>query len=213
MTPEEVLTIGARELGIALSEEQVKSFFIYFGELKKWNRKINLTAIRDERDIVIKHGLDSLSYTLGIPVGSPVNLLDLGSGAGLPALPIKISQPEVAVTLVESVKKKASFLRHIIRVLAINQAIVLDKRTELLPSTYLHSFTVVTTRAFSDMKSALLIGIPFLKPGGLMILSRGPEETIFDLNLVQARVTLEKKIRLTLPCSNYKRQLWVFKRT
>ena len=63
VTPREALTIGAKELGITLSEKQVNSFFIYFIELKKWNNKINLTSIRDERDIVIKHGLDSLSFT------------------------------------------------------------------------------------------------------------------------------------------------------
>jgi 16S rRNA (guanine527-N7)-methyltransferase len=212
VTPREALTIGAKELGITLSEKQVNSFFIYFIELKKWNNKINLTSIRDERDIVIKHGLDSLSFTLGIALDSSVNLLDLGSGAGLPALPIKITYPEVAVTLVESVKKKASFLRHIIRLLALNKIDVIDRRIEELPVSYQAMFNVVTARAFTDMKSVLSIGVPFLKPGGLVILSRGPEETILDHDLVQVGCILEKKIRLILPHSNYKRQIWVFKR-
>src|SRR5512147_37598 len=117
MTPRELLITGAKELGIELTAEQVNSLFIYLVELKKWNRKINLTAIRDERDIIVKHLLDSLSYIKGFePIERPM-LLDMGSGAGFPALPIKVARPEISVVLVESVKKKASFLRHIIRTL------------------------------------------------------------------------------------------------
>lgn len=213
VNPRELFISGAQALGITLSIEQVNSFFIYFAELNKWNRRINLTTIREERDMVIKHGLDSLSYITGFHSARGLTLLDMGAGAGFPALPIKIVHPEIAVTLVESVKKKASFLRHIVRTLALDNIEVIDKRTEELSEPYCAAFDVVTARAFADMKSAIPTGLRFLKPGGLMVLSRGPEETISMSQLASAGVSLEKRTELTLPYSNYKRAIWVFKKT
>lgn len=213
MTPRELLQSGAGELGIPLSIEQLDSFFIYFGELTKWNKKINLTTILEEREMVIKHGLDSLSYIKGFTPASGMSLMDMGSGAGFPALPIKIAHPEITILMVESVKKKASFLRHIIRTLKLTNANVADKRTEELPASLLASFDIVTARAFASMTTALSSGTQFLKPGGLMVLSRGPEETIQDSDLEKAGVSLEKRIELTLPRSDNKRAIWVFRKT
>jgi 16S rRNA (guanine527-N7)-methyltransferase len=212
MTPRNLLTSGAQELNINLSIEQVNSIFVFLVELKKWNQKMNLTAIREERDIIIKHVLDSLSYLKGFTPASGSRLLDMGSGAGFPALVIKIARPELAVTLVESVKKKASFLRHIMRTLAMANVEVIDKRTEELPVTYDASFDIVTARAFADMHAAISAGTVFLKPGGLMVLSRGPEETIDDQAMEKAGVMLDRKIELTLPHSDYRRAIWVFRK-
>ena len=213
MTPRELLIAGATELGIELSVEQVNSLFIYLAELKKWNRKINLTAIRDERDMIVKHVLDSLSYIKGFDPNAGQMLLDMGSGAGFPAFPIKVARPEITVTLVESVKKKASFLRHIVRTLELTGAEVIDKRIEELQSPSWDSFDVVTARAFANMDKALAAGTSFLKSGGLMVLSRGPEETVSEKGVLEAGVIVEKKIELTLPHSDYKRAIWVFKKT
>jgi 16S rRNA (guanine527-N7)-methyltransferase len=212
MTPRELLHYGARELGIALTIEQINSVFIYLAELKKWNQKINLTAITDEGDIIIKHVLDSLSYIHGFTPEPGLRLLDMGSGGGFPALPIKIAYPGLSITMVESTKKKASFLRHIIRTLKLMETEVLDFRTEELPVSLLSSFDVVTARAFADMKSAITTGLPLLRPGGLMVLSRGPDETINEQDLVKTGVSLGRRIDLTLPHSNYKRAIWVFKK-
>ena len=212
MTPRELLIAGAQELGIALSLEQVNSLFIYLAELKKWNRKINLTAIKDERDIVIKHVLDSLSYMKGFSPISGLKLLDMGSGAGFPAVPIKLVQPDIEVTLVESVKKKASFLRHIARTLKLTGIDVQDRRTDELTDSFQGAYDVVTARAFAEMNLALAAGQPFLKPGGLLILSRGPEEAIEEQEFGKLGFLLEKRLMLTLPHSDYKRAVWIFKR-
>ncbi len=213
MTPRELLITGAEELGIALTVEQVNSLFIFLAELKNWNARINLTAIKGERDTVIKHVLDSLSHVQGfIPVPG-LRLLDMGSGAGFPAIPIKIAYFGIAVTLVESVKKKASFLRHVIRTLQLSDAEVLDMRTEELPPSRHGSYDVVTARAFADMNLALAAGATFLKADGLMVLSRGPEESIAEQEVTRAGVILNKKIELTLPHSDYKRAIWVFKKS
>lgn len=212
MTPRELLHNGAKDLGISLASEQINSVFIYLAELKKWSQKINLTAIRDEEDIIIKHVLDSLSYIHGFTPAPGLRLLDMGSGAGFPALPIKIAYPGLSITMVESTKKKASFLRHIIRTLKLTETEVLDTRTEELPGSLLSAFDIVTARAFADMKSAIPAGAPFLKSDGLMVLSRGPEETINNRDLAEAGVSLERRIALTLPHSNYQRAIWVFKK-
>ena len=212
MIPRNLLTSGAQELNIDLSIEQVNSIFVFLTELKKWNQKINLTAIREERDIVIKHVLDSLSYLKGFSPTPGSRLLDMGSGAGFPALVIKIARPELAITLVESVKKKASFLRHIMRTLKMENVEIIDKRIEELIDTHSSSYNIVTARAFADMNAALSAGTAFLRPGGLMVLSRGPEETIGEPAMSKAGVAFERKIELTLPHSDYKRAIWVFRK-
>lgn len=212
MNPRELLRVGSRELEIDFSLEQTNTIFIYLTELKKWNQKINLTAIKEERETIIKHVLDSLSYLKGFSPAAGSRLLDMGSGAGFPALVIKIARPEIAVTLVESVKKKASFLRHIMRTLKMENVEVIDKRIEELIDTHSSSYNIVTARAFADMHAAISTGTPFLKPGGMMVLSRGPEETIGEPAMSKAGVALDRKIELTLPHSDYKRAIWVFRK-
>ncbi len=212
MTPREVLVSGAAELGIALTGDQVDSLFIYIREMKKWNRRINLTAIVNEQDIVIKHLLDSLSFLNGFNPRPGMLLLDMGSGAGFPGFPIKIAKPEISVTLVESVKKKCSFLRHIVRTLSLSNVEVLDARTEELSDSHPSRYDVVTARAFADMATALKAGKALVKPGGLIVLSRGPQETIAGQELTGIGIQLDRKLDFTLPHSNYNRALWVFKK-
>ncbi len=212
MNLKQILAEGAKELDVELSEVQLDSCLLYLSELKKWNRKINLTAIRDDQDIVIKHFLDSFSFTKGFAPVDGLKLLDMGSGAGFPALPLKIACPGIAVTMVESVKKKASFLRHIIRTLRLTGVEVSDKRTEELRDSFQSRFDVVTARAFAGMGTALEAGKPFLKSGGIMVLSRGPEENIIEQELTKMGVVLERKEEFTLPRSDYKRVIWVFRK-
>ena len=212
MTLRTLLTAGAQKLGTILSDQQVDAFLVYLVELEKWNRKINLTAIRNEPDIVIKHFLDSLSYLNGFTPAPKLRLLDMGSGAGCPAIPIKIAHPEIGLTMVESVHKKASFLRHIARMLMLQEIVVIDKRTDELPPSHHRAYDVVTARAFADMKTALSEGASFLKPGGLVVLSRGPEETIGEGEALKAGMIIEKRLDLSLPHSNDPRAIWVFRK-
>src|SRR3990172_8938327 len=208
----QILTEGAKDLGISLYESQLDLCFVYLTELKKWNQKINLTAIRDDGDIVIKLFLDSFSFIKGFAPVEGLKLLDMGSGAGFPALPLKIAIPGISVTMVESVKKKTAFLRHIIRTLRLTGAEVSDKRTEELPTSLYSIFDVVTARAFADIGTALAVGKPFLKSEGIIVLSRGPEEKISEQELSKAGFVLERRIQLTLPHSDYKRAIWVFRK-
>ena len=208
----EMLVSGARELGLDLSASQADSCMAYLSELKKWNRKINLTAILDDRDSVIKHFLDSFSYCSGFSPQLGLRLLDMGSGPGFPALPIKIAFPVLHVVLVEAVKKKASFLRHIVRTLELQGVEVVDKRTGDLQDGFPGSFDIVTARAFAGMRPALSEGARFLKQGGLMILSRGPEETMPEADILSIGMSLVSRSEITLPFSAYRRAIWVFRK-
>ncbi len=209
---ERELKEGAEAFGVALSEDQVASCILYLAELKKWNRKINLTSIVEDSDIIVKHFIDSFSYRLGFVPDPGMLLLDMGSGAGFPALPLKIALPQVSVDLVESVQKKGTFLRHIIRTLKLTGTQVWDKRIGDLPRDLDQKFDVVTARAFSAMETALGEGARFLKPGGLMVLSRGPEETIGESILEPTGMVMAARIEMVLPLSDHRRALWVFRK-
>lgn len=211
-TLSDLLRTGAKEIGINLSGTQIEQCLAYIAELGKWNRKINLTAIHEAHEVVIKHFLDSFLYLKAFSPANAMKLLDLGSGAGFPALPLKIVVPELVVALVESTGKKASFLRHIIRILGLEGIEVIEGRTEFLPDKHYNSYDVVTARAFADIPYALKEGARFLMPGGLLVLSRGQQESVPDERIISLGFSKEARILLNLPFSHDPRALWVFKK-
>jgi 16S rRNA (guanine527-N7)-methyltransferase len=212
MTLRRKLVDGAAVFGVGLTDDQVDACLVYLVELERWNRKINLTAIRDEQEIVTKHFVDSFSYLKGFEPAPGMELLDIGSGAGFPALPIKIAAPDISVTLVDSIRMKGAFLKHIIRTLRLERAAVLDARTESLPAEHRSHYDIVTARAFADMETALREGVPFLKPGGLMVLSRGIAESISDAAVAAYGMSVRSRDELILPISLDPRALWVFQK-
>ena len=117
---EEILVEGARELGVEINDGEKVLFFEYLEIIKFWNEKFNLTNIEGDKDIVIKHFLDSLSICSFIDENS--RLLDIGSGAGFPGIPLKIVNPEIQITLMDSVLKKCNFLKEVVRKLRLDSA-------------------------------------------------------------------------------------------
>jgi 16S rRNA (guanine527-N7)-methyltransferase len=148
-----------------LPPEQSASFSAYLELLQKWNARTNLTAIRDEEGILSRHFLESILCARALPAGLST-LLDLGSGAGFPGLPIAILRPTIAVTLAESQHKKAAFLREAIRTLNLSNVQVHAARAEALPTRY----ACVTLRAVDKMTAVLPIAIHLLQPGGYLAL-------------------------------------------
>jgi len=125
----QLLIKGGEELGIRLVPSQVEKFLLYLRELQEWGKNINLTGIRDEREIIIKHFLDSLTcLRLLKELGGKV--VDLGTGAGFPSLPIKIIRPQIELTLLEAREKRTLFLEHIVKILGLKEVKVLWKRVE-----------------------------------------------------------------------------------
>lgn len=163
---------GLREMNLSLSDECILSFELFAAELIKWNRKINLTAILKDSDIAIKHIIDSLVFAENINASD--SLMDIGSGAGIPAIPLKIVKPEVRVVSVDAVGKKIMFQRHVARMLGLKEFEALHTRVESLHSTHAGSFDVISSRAFSRLDVFVALAAPLLKSGGRMIAMKGP---------------------------------------
>lgn len=165
---------GGEELGIRLVPSQVEKFLLYLRELQEWGKNINLTGIRDEREIIIKHFLDSLTcLRLLKELGGKV--VDLGTGAGFPSLPIKIIRPQIELTLLEAREKRTLFLEHIVKILGLKEVKVLWKRVEDFGHTEeRESFDYALCRAVAPLNVILEYGLPLVKVGGFFIAQKGP---------------------------------------
>jgi 16S rRNA (guanine527-N7)-methyltransferase len=159
--------------------EALARFDAYLALLLKWNARINLTAIRDPETIVRRHFAESIFAAQHVPADTAA-LLDYGSGAGFPGIPIAICRPEIGVTLAESQTRKSAFLREAVRTLQL-RAEVWDRRVEDLP--HARVFDCVTLRAVDKMEQACATAVPRLAPGGslLVFTTRSHESYLDDL--------------------------------
>src|SRR4030042_5836307 len=211
----DLLIEGAKVFGIHLDEKAVETFDLYLQELLKWNQKINLTAIRSEKGIVLKHFLDSLSLSPYIP--KTCSLLDIGSGAGFPGIPLKIIQPTLEMTLMDSVRKKVDFQKHIIRTLGLKGIEAIHGRVQdkgILKSLE-GRFDITLSRAFSDLRTLLILSFPFLKEGGTVIAMKSEvddKELKLLNNIERTPYQLPKTIPLILPFSSFKRAILLFEK-
>jgi 16S rRNA (guanine527-N7)-methyltransferase len=210
-----LLIEGAKAFGIDLFEKTMEAFDLYLRELLKWNEKMNLTAIRSEKGIVLKHFLDSLSVVPHLPKIS--SLLDIGSGAGFPGIPLKMIQPSLEVTLIDSVRKKIDFQSHIIRTLGLKGIGAIHGRIqdrEILEALG-GRFDAIIARAFSDLNALLLLSFPFLKKGGILLAMKGEGagEELKRLPLsTRNRYRWIKTATFSLPFSSFKRSILLFEK-
>jgi 16S rRNA (guanine527-N7)-methyltransferase len=164
---------GAASWGIALEMDHVRLFARHAEELLKWNAVTNLTAITDPADIARNHFLDSLAPAGLVAPGS--DLLDVGSGGGFPGLPLHILVPGVRTTLLDAVRKKVSFLRHVVRVLDLKCIEAVHARVEQLARQPGHArrYDVIFSRAFSAVPPFVKAVLPLLKPRGRVVALKG----------------------------------------
>ena len=168
--------------GISLNSHQLEQFEEYLSILLEWNEKFNLTAIREPEDIRFKHFLDSLSVTRGWSrFTPPTSLIDLGTGAGFPGIPLKILWPELKLSLVDSVGKKINFCRLVLDSLQLHNAETMAIRGEELGQNPDHreKYQLVTARAVAPLPVLLEYCLPLAQPGGRIVLQKGtdaPEE-------------------------------------
>jgi len=167
---------GLKELGVPPLNVCVHAFMTYLTELKKWNKAYNLTGLKNDEDIIIKHFLDSLLYLKFMPDGE-IKVADVGSGAGFPGIPIKIIRPEIEMYLIEPSGKKSAFLRHIIRQLELKKIEVIEKRIEEIKvnQELPLSVDVAVTRALFTIMDFLKKATHIVKRGGIFILNKGPK--------------------------------------
>lgn len=171
-----VLTQAAQQLGIALSDMQSEQFDVYQNELLKWNAKTNLISEKSSKEIVKRHFLDSLTALQFIDKHN-ARILDIGSGAGFPGIPLKIAFPNLQLYLLESNRKKVSFLKHIIRLLGLTEMFVLHERAENVIKNikWKDFFDVTISRAAFKLPELLSFGAFFLAPQGKLIALKGPD--------------------------------------
>jgi 16S rRNA (guanine527-N7)-methyltransferase len=210
-----LLIEGAKAFGIDLFEKTMEAFDLYLRELLKWNEKMNLTAIRSEKGIVLKHFLDSLSVFPHLPKIS--SLLDIGSGAGFPGIPLKMIQPSLEVTLIDSVRKKIDFQSHIIRTLGLKGIAAIHGRVQdkQILQALGGRFDGTIARAFSDLDTLLLLSFPFLRRGGVVLAMRGEVagEELKRLPLsTRNRYRCIKTATFSLPFSPIKRSIILFEK-
>lgn len=189
----ERLVEGARQLRLTLTDHQVQQFQTYYEQLVEWNRRVNLTGITDYEEVQVKHFLDSLSIVLTLDEAKQVDgdfaLLDIGTGAGMPGIPLKIVHPEANLVLLDSVAKKTAFLEHIVGELRLQGVNVLTQRAEeigRLPD-YREHFDLVVCRAVSQLATVAELTLPFCRIGGLAVI---PKKDSIDRELSQASASI-----------------------
>jgi 16S rRNA (guanine527-N7)-methyltransferase len=172
---QELATI-ATMWGLHLDQHQLAQFASYAAELQRWNQRINLTAISDRHGIVMRHFLDSLRCALSWG-STPSRLVDVGAGAGFPGLPLKILHPDLRLTLIESVEKKATFLRHITVELELRDVDVVVGRAETVgrDKEYREQYDVAVARAVADLRVLAEYCLPLCRVGGRFLAPKGAQ--------------------------------------
>ena len=172
---------GLARLGVALPEGGHAKLAAYLALLAKWNRTYNLTAIREPERMVTHHALDSLAVVPYLPAREGIAVLDVGSGGGLPGIPIAIARPDAHVVLVDSASKKAAFLAQAAIELPLPNVEAVASRVEDYASA--RKFDVVISRAFSDLATFVRLAKPHLAEGGMILAMKGvhPDEELAEL--------------------------------
>ena len=186
---------------VHLTARQVMALINYEKELMEWNQKFNLTAIRDVESIRTKHFLDSYSCVLAWKANPPHRLVDVGTGAGFPGIPLKIIYPTMHVTLVESVGKKAMFCQHIVQKLGLEGVEVIQSRAEDLGQKPEHreSYDWAVARAVANLNILSEYLLPLVKLGGTMLAQKGETGPAEAQSAEKAMKILGGKLKQLIP--------------
>jgi 16S rRNA (guanine527-N7)-methyltransferase len=190
----EKLVEGARQLALPLTERQLEQFQTYYEQLVEWNRRVNLTGITDYEEVQVKHFVDSLTILLALEeakwADGSFGLLDIGTGAGMPGIPLKIVHPEARLVLLDSIAKKTAFLRHITEQLRLQEVEVLTGRAEDMGHLreFRETFDLVVCRAVSELATVAELTLPFCRMGGLAV---APKKKGIERELSQAKGAID----------------------
>lgn len=182
------LTNECQKNNIKIEEDKIENLYVYMKKILEWNEKINLTAIKDEKEFIIKHFIDSL--TLNKYIKNDKKVIDIGTGAGFPGIPLKISNQTIDITLIDSINKKLNVIREINKDINLEKIDIIHARAEDLANNekYRETFDIATTRAVSNLTTILEYMLPFLKIGGQAICMKGPG---YKEELEQARKAID----------------------
>ena len=206
----------ARMINDELTEDQLENFFKYMNLLLEWNEKINLTAITDVDDIILKHFIDSMTVLKYIEKDK--SIIDVGTGAGFPGIPIAIMREDVKITLLDSLNKRINYLNEVCSELKINNIETIHGRAEEAGQNkkYREKYDIAVSRAVANMTTLSEYLIPFVKVGGICICMKGSE---IDHELEQAKFAIkelggkiEKVEKFNLPDSDIERNIVIIKK-
>jgi len=197
------------ELPSYLNEESLSKLFLFFTEIKRWNKNINLTGLKSDRDIIEKLIIDSL-YLTKVLTKNDGSILDIGSGSGVPGIPIKIIYPEARLVLVDSTAKKVSFIKNVIRKLNLKKIDAILLRMDYKKGNLLNMlFDVVVLKAFASTEKSVEEGLLYLKEGGRLILMKsGKEKDIVK----DDRINFIEEIFYELPFTKVSRKLLIWQK-
>ncbi len=166
-----VLTESCKKIGITLTEKQIEQFLNYYEYLVEKNKVMNLTAITEYEEVVLKHFVDSLSIVKAVDMSKYHRLLDLGTGAGFPGIPLKIAFPDIEVVLMDSLNKRIKFLEEVIEKLELNKITAVHARAEegARKAEYREKFDICVSRAVANLSSLTEYCLPFVKQKGVFV--------------------------------------------
>lgn len=164
----------SRKININVNDDMILKFYNYMNGIIEWNDKINVTAIADEKMFIVKHFIDSLTVNKFLEYKTSV--IDIGTGAGFPGIPLKILNPDIKITLIDSVNKKLNVIRDIAQKIELEKLEVIHTRAEDLAGKveYREQYDIATTRAVSNFSTIVEYMLPFVKVGGRAICMKGP---------------------------------------
>ena len=203
-------------LNIEISDKQIKQFYNYMNLLIEWNKKMNLTAILDPDEIIVKHFIDSV--TINKFISKKSNIIDIGTGAGFPGIPIKIINESTSITLLDSLNKRILYLDEVIDSLKLKDITTVHGRAEDfgINKEFRQKFDYATSRAVAPLNYLLEYMLPFIKVGGSCICMKGSN---IDGELLEAKNALsklggeiEKTVMIKLPESDIERNIIIIKK-
>lgn len=172
----DLMAKAAEDVGLQLSQEQYEGFMKYMRLLQEWNEKINLTAITEDEEVVKKHFIDCIKAFKSDTIKNANTVIDVGTGAGFPGLPIAIMNPEVKVTLLDSLNKRINFLNLVVRELGLKNVTTIHSRAEdgARRPELREKFDVATSRAVANMAVLSEFCMPYVKKEGYFVALKGP---------------------------------------
>jgi 16S rRNA (guanine527-N7)-methyltransferase len=214
----DLLKNGIEELGIETNDEMLENLKKYKELLVEWNKVMNLTGIEDEREVYIKHFLDSISAVKNGYIKDGMSLIDVGTGAGFPGMPLKICLKNLEVTLLDSLNKRITFLQEVAKNVGINDIKYIHGRAEDFgkDDQYREQYDIATARAVAGLPVLMEFCVPFVKVGGYFVCLKGPNA---NLELEESKAAMQtlgvefiEKINVDLPDTNLNHNILVFKK-